>query len=399
MSSAAAGPFRHQLASSSPIRWRGLARALGAAGRVSDPRSTLAELLRREYGAAGAFLCGSGTEALVVAMEAAVGIGASPVVALPAFSCFDVAAAAARVGRPVRFYDVDPASLGPSPESLAAAVRQGAGVVVVASLFGVPVDWEALGPVLPAEVVVVEDAAQGHGGRWRSAPLGAHGRLGVLSFARGKGWTGGAGGAVLVRDEGDLGGVSAPPLEHDLAAELKVVARAGAQRTLGRPGIYRLPRSIPLLGLGETRYRSARAPSGMPASAAALLLDSHEAAAQEAAIRRVAASTYRLRLERAGIRCVSVPAGGEAGYVRFPLVLAGGIERFRDPARALTLGAAPSYPAALPTLAAMAPLTADGETGVWPGATRLAAELVTLPTHRLVTEDERGELLELLGAP
>ena len=131
-------------------------------------------------------------------------LGERPTVALPAFSCFDVAAAAVRFGRPVRFYDVDPATLGPDPESLRRAVAAGARVVVAASAFGVPVDWELVGHALSgSDALVIEDAAQGHGGRWAGARLGAHGRLGVLSFGRGKGWTGGTGGALLVRDAAD----------------------------------------------------------------------------------------------------------------------------------------------------------------------------------------------------
>ncbi len=37
--------------------------------------------------------------------------------------------------------------------------------------------------------------------RMAGRPAGAHGALGVLSFGRGKGVTGGKGGALLVNDE------------------------------------------------------------------------------------------------------------------------------------------------------------------------------------------------------
>jgi hypothetical protein len=342
-------------------------------------------------------LSGSGTEALGLALEAAERLlGERRAVALPAFSCFDVAAAAARFGRPVRFYDVDPATLGPDPESLRDAVRAGAGIVVIASLFGVPVDWESLDALL-ADVVVVEDAAQGHGGRWDATRLGAHARLGVLSFARGKGWTGGAGGALLVRRSADLGTAFARPLQAEPGADLRILVRAGAHRALGRPGLYRIPRSLPLLALGETRFRAARQPQGMPASAAALLLDSWSAAEREAEARRRAGLEYRAGLDRMGIPGVAVAERGEAGYVRFPVVLRGGMEGFPDPRRAESLGAAPSYPVPLPALPAMVPLTADRGLA-WPGAAHIAAELVTLPTHGLTRADERRALLELLGA-
>jgi dTDP-4-amino-4,6-dideoxygalactose transaminase len=340
-------------------------------------------------------LCGSGTEALGLALAAAEQLlGETRTVALPAFSCFDVAAAAARFGRPVRFYDVDPATLGPVPESLAAAVRAGVGTVVIAPLFGVPVDWDRLDPLL-RNVIVVEDGAQGHGGRWRGVRIGAHGRLGVLSFARGKGWTGGAGGALLVREVGDMATPLGPALETSAGSDLGILVRAGAHRVLGRPGLYRIPRSLPLLGLGETRYHPARAPRGMPASAAALLLDSWPTAEQEVATRRRLAAEYRAGLERVGIAQIDAPNGGEPGYVRWPVVVEGGMRGFREPDRAESLGAASSYPAPLPDLPAMRPLAQDRGLA-WPGAARLAAELVTLPTHPLVRADERKELIDLL---
>jgi dTDP-4-amino-4,6-dideoxygalactose transaminase len=392
------GALRHQLASTSPIRWQGLARAVLAAAGGADPRPALVAVLTREHGVAGALLCGSGTEALLSALEAGERLlGERRPVVLPAYSCFDVAAAAARFGRPVRFYDLDPRTLGPDPESLGAAVRDGAGSVVIAALFGVPIDWDSLDPILTRAEVVVEDVAQGHGARWKGARLGGHGRLGVLSFARGKGWTGGGGGALLVRDASDLELVLGPLPRAGVTAELEIILRAGAHRLLGRPAVYRIPRSVPLLGLGETRFRPAGEPTGMPASAAALLLDSRSTAELEGIERRRNASTYRAGLERLGIRPIEVPAGGEPGYVRFPVLMAGGMAAFSDPQRARALGAAASYPAPLPRLEVMARLE-QAAGASWPGASRLATDLVTLPTHGLVLADERGELLELLGA-
>ena len=79
-------------------------------------------------------------------------------------------------------------------ESLERALKRGAGVVVVAPLCGIPVDWDRVGRCLaPYGALAVEDAAQGHGAEWRGLPLGGLGTLSVLSFARGKGWTGGRG--------------------------------------------------------------------------------------------------------------------------------------------------------------------------------------------------------------
>lgn len=404
-----ANPFRHQIPSTSPISGGGLlagARAMAAGAGTRDRLGRrLEELLGREHAVAGVTLTGSGTEALVLALE--VGerlVGRTAAVVLPAFSCFDVAAAAARFGRTIRFYDVSPRTLGPEPESLREAIEggvDGARIVLVASLFGIPLDWNLLDPLLDGpDVVVVEDAAQGHGARWRGARLGGHGRLGILSFSRGKGWTGGAGGALLVRDKADLAAVEWGSA-NSRKADAGVLARAAMHWLLGRPLVYGLPRAFPPLGLGETRYREARAPGPMPAAAAALALATRDAADAVIAIRRSHALEYEnafLRDPGVG-RVVVVPEAGEAGYGRYPLLLPEGMASFSNPEAARELGAEASYPAALPDLPAIRGLIeSTGETrpGRWPGARALASQLVTLPTHAMTRASERRRLVELL---
>ena len=86
----------------SPLPWTVL-RAGGAAlmpGR--DPRPALTELLGRELVAERVRLLASGTQALQTALsEAARVAGGDVIVALPAFTCFDVATAAVRPPRPI----------------------------------------------------------------------------------------------------------------------------------------------------------------------------------------------------------------------------------------------------------------------------------------------------------
>ena len=83
-------------------------------------------------------------------------------------------------------YDICPENLGPDFDSLRRAVEAGARTVVVAHLFGIPVDLDR-SRALCAEfgATLIEDAAQGAAGQWRGRPLGTYGSLGVLSFGRG----------------------------------------------------------------------------------------------------------------------------------------------------------------------------------------------------------------------
>ena len=198
--------IRHQLPVFSPLPLKALLRALlGRLPHGEDPLAALSMLLAEEWRAERVVLYGSGTQALQVALRAAVdSVGGE--VALPAYSCFDVATAAVAAEVPVRFYDVEPRTLGPDLGSLEAALAAGARVVVAGPLYGIPLDWASVQEIVRRyEAVLVEDAAQAHGCRTRAGEAGMFGDISILSFGRGKGWTGGAGGALLVRNtEGDV---------------------------------------------------------------------------------------------------------------------------------------------------------------------------------------------------
>src|SRR5207237_8893759 len=141
-------------------------------------------------------LTGSGTTALTAAL---IGVlkDRPGAVALPAYGCYDLATAADGANAPVLLYDLDPHTLAPDLPQLRDALRQGASAVVVVHFYGHPVD---LGEVkrLAAErgALVIEDAAQAAGAKLDGRPVGTQSSLAVLSFGRGKGLTGGSGGAL-----------------------------------------------------------------------------------------------------------------------------------------------------------------------------------------------------------
>ena len=67
----------------------------------------------------------------------------------------------------------------------------------------------------------------------------------------------------------------------------------------------------------------------------------------------------------------------------------------RSVREAACLGIVPGYPS---TIAALPPVRKRlvGNETQWPGAEELVAQLVTLPTHSLLTASERDEVLHVL---
>lgn len=434
-------PLRHQLPAYSPISLRSILKALPqAVGGVPDPIGGLEALLRERHPGREVVLVGSGTQALTLALQlASQNLDPATPIALPAYSCFDVATAAVALGRPVDFYDLDPVSLGPDPSSLEAVLGRGARVVVLAPLFGMPLDWGVLDPVLARGgemrgegagsgagegVRVIEDAAQGFGGEWAGAPLGSQGHLGILSFGRGKGWTGGGAGGALLMPEEEWGramevleGVGMSDLRAVEAKGGEAIARTGTKHGvtgtkaflqavglwgLARPGIYRVPRSLPL-GLGETRYREPEPIRPLSQAEAALVLAAYSPALAAVETRRRVAREYGQDLEdlaaRGGgpFRVPVVPPAATPGYLRFPLRPFQGMEAFRYPEQARRLGVETGYPRILPDLMSLKALVEDGGSQeVYPGAVALRDGLITLPTHPRTRKGERRRLVEML---
>jgi dTDP-4-amino-4,6-dideoxygalactose transaminase len=389
--------IRHQLPAYSPITAKASLLAVAQALHLGDDsRPQLRALLEREYDAKSVLVCGSGTQALTIAIrEARKRVDPASPIALPAFSCFDVASAAVGADVRVSFYDLDPDTLGPDLSSLERVFRAGAAIAVIAPLYGLPVDWTALAALARQYgAVLIEDAAQGNGARWQGRPLGTLGEIATLSFGRGKGWTGGNGGAVLTRNDSAAlaGNLPEPDFSHEAATAVALAA----QWAFARPEVYAIPRSIPGLGLGETIYRAPVHETSITRAAADALLATHDPSQREGEARRANAKKLLAAItDRANVRIIPVERQGSAGYLRLPVRLSLGMRAFNSPARALALGIAPSYPRALSDLPELA-ARGDKTEASWPGAQTLVRELVTLPTHSRLQPRELSEIVKTL---
>ncbi|HXV86211.1 MAG TPA: DegT/DnrJ/EryC1/StrS family aminotransferase [Gemmatimonadales bacterium] len=386
--------LHHQPPAHSPIAFRALGagvQALASGRQARDAGHRLTRLLRDQFRATDVLLTDSGTSALSLALAGGARLRPGSAVALPAYCCYDVATAADGAGVPVVLYDLDPATLGPRADSLRAALSQGASSVVVAHLYGYPVDLPEVQALAQRHgALLMEDAAQGVGARFHGVALGSFGSLSVLSLGRGKGWTGGSGGALLAHDDRGVEMVSRARATLGAGSVgLADLVRLAAQWVLGRPGLYGLPAALPFLHLGETIYHPPHQPrAATPASVAAALANA-ELLDGELEVRRANARRLLAAVRAGGrMRPVSAPDGSEPGYLRLPVMCPPeAISQFGSVA---SLGVAPGYPRALCDLPGFCERVANRGQN-FDGARELAGRLVTLPTHsRLVEADLRG---------
>lgn len=142
----------------------------------------------------------SGTSALEAALLA-MDVGPGDEVIVPAMSFVASANVALRVGARPRFVDVDPVSRNLSAAAVEAAINPSTRAILPVHFAGRAVDLDPIYELADARgLVVIEDAAQAIGTRYRERPVGASGNLVCFSFHPNKNITTVEGGAIAVSD-------------------------------------------------------------------------------------------------------------------------------------------------------------------------------------------------------
>ena len=149
-----------------------------------------------------AFGTNSGTSALHLALMAA-GVGAGDEVITVSYTFVATVAAIVHTGaRPV-FIDIDPLTCNIDPAMIEAAITPATKLIMPVHLYGNCADMD---PILAIarrhNLMVIEDAAQAHGGEYKGRRAGSMGELASFSFYPGKNLGAyGEAGAVVTNDE------------------------------------------------------------------------------------------------------------------------------------------------------------------------------------------------------
>ena len=189
---------------------RAILETVAGAGFIGGARvKALEERLAAYVGVKHCITCGNGTDALQL-MLMAWGIGPGDAVFVPDFTFFASGEAVSFVGGTPVFYDVCPDTFNGSAESLEQAIaaveaegRLKPKAVIAVDLYGLPADYPAIEAVAKRHgLKVLEDAAQGFGGKIGSKRAGSFGDGAATSFfpAKPLGCYG-DGGAVFMNDD------------------------------------------------------------------------------------------------------------------------------------------------------------------------------------------------------
>jgi dTDP-4-amino-4,6-dideoxygalactose transaminase len=171
--------------------------------RPRDERSKVAEFqeaFARLHGARYGIACANGTGAIEVALKA-LGIGPGDEVIVPAYTFIATASAVLSVNAVPIFVDIDLETFNIDVRRVEDAITPRTKAIIPVHFAGQACDMEAILAIAGRHhLMVVEDAAHGHGGMWRDKPLGSIGQAGTFSFQASKNMTAGEGGIILTSD-------------------------------------------------------------------------------------------------------------------------------------------------------------------------------------------------------
>jgi dTDP-4-amino-4,6-dideoxygalactose transaminase len=161
----------------------------------------LEDEIAAKLGAKYAIGCASGTDALILALMAS-GIGQGDEVITTPFSFIATAGAILQVGaRPV-FVDIDPNTFNIDPAKVASAITSKTKAIMPVHLFGLSAELDPILEIAKAkQLLIVEDAAQAIGARYKDRFVGTIGDFGCFSFFPSKNLgAAGDGGLITVND-------------------------------------------------------------------------------------------------------------------------------------------------------------------------------------------------------
>ena len=369
-----------------------LAHAAARGLAQGERRVALEQQVAAHFGVRSAFAVSSGKAALTIALRALHALTGRTKVLLPAYTCYSVPSAIVKAGLIPVPCDIEAGTFDYDYASLQPMLGRDVLCALSVHLFGIASDTRRLKNLCePEGIFVVEDAAQAMGVERAGDWLGTRGDVGFFSLGRGKNITCGSGGLILTNVEKIATRLRQLVTPHPRAirADIRTLLELTAMSVFIAPRLYWFPAGIPALKLGETIFHPEFPIHALSDFQAHVLAGWPERLAALNAIRREAGAFYRRAVDGVSEREADVP------YLRFPVMIGGPAARDRILEEGKALGISAMYPGTVGAIPEIRGLLSEHR---FPEAERVASSLVTLPTHPLVTEEDRRRICEVVNA-
>lgn len=197
-----------------------------ARGRISGGKfvQEFEEAFAAYHGLKYGIAVSTGTDADAVAVATVLERGAArgDEVIVPALTFISVANAVLHAGLIPRFADIDPVTYNLDPAAVEGAITPRTRAMLVVHNFGRPAALDELSAICERyNLMMIEDAAEAHGARYRGRLVGTFGALATFSFYVAHILTTGEGGMVIT-DDPDLARLCRSLRAHGRACDCKV---------------------------------------------------------------------------------------------------------------------------------------------------------------------------------
>lgn len=378
-----------------PLSWQDLWHGLMAACSPDRALRAREQEIRQAFDVTDVFLVSSGTAALTLALLALKSLSPRTEVVIPAYTCFSVPAAVLKAGLRPRLCDVSPTTFDFDHSLLEQTLGANTLCVVAHHLFGVPSDIGRIRALCqPRGIFVVEDAAQAMGVEVNGRTLGTLGDAGIFSLGRGKNITCGSGGVVITRSPEIANALDRQYRQTETPPRREILVdffKAALMTVFVRPRLYWIPAALPFLHLGETVFPKSIPLKRLSGLKAGLLHNWRRRLNRSNQIRSETAAYFSRRLRH------QVTNGASHPYLRLPLFAEtpGHKQRLFSMSNACGLGLSAAYPTSIDEIPEIRPLI-NGER--FPSARRVAANLLTIPTHQWLSAKDKQDIAALCGA-
>lgn len=385
-----------------PIRSEDVVRALQTALTGTAAADCLPALADR-LGVRHVWGISSGRAALCVALNGLRRLRPErTVVALPAYTCFSVAASIIRSGLRLFPVDVHPDTVDLDPRQLHNLPEKNLLCIITSNLFGYVGD---ITPVLYAAqargAFVVDNGAQALGAGRDGRLAGTRGDVGIFSLGRGKSVSAIEGG-LIVASAKDISHAIEEEVKHLRPARLThtayLVLQLAAYAALLHPTRYWIPNSLPFLKLGMTVFNPQFPIHTLQPFARQLLLAQWDRIPALNEKRRSNAGRLTDGMRESHTFHFPQPAAGtKAAMIRLPVIARDESMRALAVAHLLQahIGASCFYPSAICDIPEISPFMADTNYHCRE-AERLSRTLFTLPVHPLVQTADISRMINVL---
>lgn len=344
------------------------------------------------FGTKHAFLVSSGKAAMFLILSALKRLTGKKKVVIPAYTCFSVPSAVRMAGLEIVLCDIRPETLDFDPSALRELLDDDTLCILPTHLFGIPSDVARLRELCEGrKIFIVEDAAQAMGGIRGGKMLGTLGDVGFYSLGRGKNITSGSGGIIVTSSDpiADSIGRSVRELGDTPAIEyLRIIVEVLFLSFFIHPALYWLPRALPFLKIGETRFHRTFPAYKFTGFQAGLLHDWRSKLETFNRVRSANADYFLDALHLSGRKPVH---SGGLPYNRLPVFLGDKGSKDRLCEAGDPLGISPMYPSSINEIPEIRDTFKLRKYG---SAATVADTLVTLPTHVFLSENDKMRIRE-----